>query len=369
LKKLTYEFVKEKIEKEGYELLSTEYVGARSKLNIRCLVGHEYTVAYNSFKSGHRCPFCSDHGKISYEQVKYSIEKDGYVILTDKYVNCKTKIMVQCSSGHQYNTTFDNFSSGYRCKQCGIKKNSDIKRHSVDFLLEIIRKSDVRLISDVGEYVNNNTRMIFECASGHIYNSTMASFIKGCRCKTCFHIRFANDRKLDYNTVKDEFISHGYELLSDEYYSSSSSSKLLVRCPVGHEYSVGYGNFKSGQRCPECLKYLVTSKPEKDIVNYVNLLTTEKVIENDRKTIRNNKTRRFLELDIWIPTLNKAIEFNGKYWHSFRDVIENDIIKKKQCIEIGIDLLVIDEIDWVNDKLWCLDSVKKHIKGNINEYC
>ena len=30
----------------------------------------------------------------------------------------------------------------------------------------------------------------------------------------------------------------------------------------------------------------------------------------------NPNTDKHLELDIWIPTLNKAIEFNGEYWHN-----------------------------------------------------
>ena len=36
MKKLTYEYVKEQIEKEGYKLLSSEYVNSREKLELKC---------------------------------------------------------------------------------------------------------------------------------------------------------------------------------------------------------------------------------------------------------------------------------------------------------------------------------------------
>lgn len=38
--KLTYEFVKEQIEKEGYKLISEEYKNCRDKLNIECDKGY-----------------------------------------------------------------------------------------------------------------------------------------------------------------------------------------------------------------------------------------------------------------------------------------------------------------------------------------
>jgi hypothetical protein len=44
-KKLTYEFVKEKIESvDGYKLLSKEYIDCMSKLSIQCNKGHQYYV-------------------------------------------------------------------------------------------------------------------------------------------------------------------------------------------------------------------------------------------------------------------------------------------------------------------------------------
>lgn len=57
-------------------------------------------------------------------------------------------------------------------------------------------------------------------------------------------------RKLTHEEVKKYIESFGYELLS-EY--KDSTTKITVRCEKHHEpYSVKWGNFKTGKRCPHC---------------------------------------------------------------------------------------------------------------------
>ena len=75
-------------------------------------------------------------------------------------------------------------------------------------------------------------------------------------------------------------------------------------------------------------------------------------IEKDRKVL-NGK-----ELDIWIPSLNLAIEHNGLYWHSeFKKLDKNYHYKKwEECNSKGINLLTIWGDDW---------NYKKEIVKNI----
>jgi hypothetical protein len=82
------------------------------------------------------------------------------------------------------------------------------------------------------------------------------------------------------------------------------------------------------------------------------------VIYNDRKQIINPNTNRFLELDLWFPELNKAIECNGIYWHKRKKAIVRDKIKQSFCKDQGIDLLVITDEDWPSE----IDEV------NINQF-
>jgi hypothetical protein len=99
--------------------------------------------------------------------------------------------------------------------------------------------------------------------------------------------------------------------LSTEY--KNNHTKLDVLCDKGHIFGISYGNFKHGRRCPICARNNGTSKMEKEILNHVLNNYTGIIIPNDKTVIINPKSGRYLELDIWLPELKKAIEFNGTY--------------------------------------------------------
>lgn len=84
-----------------------------------------------------------------------------------------------------------------------------------------------------------------------------------------------------------------------------------------------------------------------------------KVIPNDRSQLINPRTGRNLELDIWIPSMNKAIEFNGSYWHSLPRTQIIDEEKHWQCKSKGIDLLVVKERDWRRNKSSVVNYIKE----------
>jgi len=52
---------------------------------------------------------------------------------------------------------------------------------------------------------------------------------------------------------------------------------------------------------------------EQEIQEYAKSIYNDNIINNDRTIIINPITGHNLELDIYFPKLNKAIEFNGKY--------------------------------------------------------
>jgi len=88
-----------------------------------------------------------------------------------------------------------------------------------------------------------------------------------------------------------------------------------------------------------------------------------KIVENDRTKLINPNTNRFLELDIWFPQLNKAIECNGVYWHSKNGAIKNDRIKQQLCQQQRIDLLIITDKEWDIDIDKCKEKIKTFVTG------
>jgi hypothetical protein len=63
-------------------------------------------------------------------------------------------------------------------------------------------------------------------------------------------------------------------------------------------------------------------------------------VESGKRSVLKNKK---LELDIYIPGLKAAIEYNGNYWHSKPDSIKRDAEKRQQAEQAGIRLLVVTE--------------------------
>lgn len=79
-----------------------------------------------------------------------------------------------------------------------------------------------------------------------------------------------------------------------------------------------------------------TSKKEKDLASYIKSIYNGTIIENDSSVV-SNYNHRFFELDIYLPDLNVAFDFNGTYWHSskFKDVNYHHR-KSKACYEQNI---------------------------------
>ena len=118
MKKLTIESVKESFEKEGYTLLSKEYVNNSTKLEYLCLQGHKHSISWNSWQQGRRYPYCSNKARLTFEFVKNSFEKENYMLLSKKYINNSDKLKYICSKGHVSSIRWNDWQQGIRCPTC-----------------------------------------------------------------------------------------------------------------------------------------------------------------------------------------------------------------------------------------------------------
>lgn len=81
---------------------------------------------------------------------------------------------------------------------------------------------------------------------------------------------------------------------------------------------------------------------EVEILEFLRLNYNGVIISNDRSLIGK-------ELDIYLPDMNLAFEFNGLYWHS--ELFKNKsyhLDKTTDCLSKGINLIHIWEDDWLN---------------------
>jgi hypothetical protein len=114
-----------------------------------------------------------------------------------------------------------------------------------------------------------------------------------------------------------------------------------------HTFDIDYNTMKNRRSydiklCTICNNYSTQSGDENNIYDFIKENYYGKIIQGSRKIISPQ------ELDICIPELNLAFEFNGLFWH-------NEITKDKkyhlnkteECEKQGIQLIHIWEDDWI----------------------
>ena len=104
----------------------------------------------------------------------------------------------------------------------------------------------------------------------------------------------------------------------------------------------------------------IFGKIQNEIYEYIKeIIPSENILINIRSVIAP------LELDIYIPNLKVAIEFNGDYWHSENAGKDKNyhLHKTILCEEKGIHLIHIFEHEWELKK----DKIKSRLKNLINK--
>ena len=83
--------------------------------------------------------------KLSYEEVRDYIEKEGCKLLSTEYVNNHEKLLIQCSCGKPFEVNFINFKNGQKqCKKCGHKNGHEKQKNQVKFNCEYCGKECYR---------------------------------------------------------------------------------------------------------------------------------------------------------------------------------------------------------------------------------
>ncbi len=242
-KKLTYDFVKEQFEEEGYTLLSKEYKNSKTKLFFTCPKGHEGSASWNSWQSGHRCAICAftinlKALKLPYTVIKASFEVEGYTLLSTDYENNTTLLYYVCPEGHKHHITWGNWQQGYRCPYC-----AGLVKPTIGFIKSEFEKEGYTLLST--EYKNNYTKLHYICPNKHTHGVTWKNWRHGDRCPVC-----AGNAKITIDLVRESFEIEGYVLLSNNYINSAS--KLEYKCPAGHHHKISWEGWQLGRRCPYC---------------------------------------------------------------------------------------------------------------------
>jgi hypothetical protein len=360
-KKTQKEFITEAVKIHGikYDYSLVEYKNSSTKVKIICPIHgvfEQKPVKHVNAKQG--CNQCAII-KVSNNQRKtkeefiseaINIHGDKYDYSLVEYKSLGTKVKLICPIHGEFEQTPGNHLSGKGCRYCGGTTKMDTKLfiikakevhgdkydyYKVDY--ELSRKP-IKITCPIhGEFEqipNNHISKKQGCPEcvGRIINTQM--FIE--------KSKQIHGNKYDYSLV--------------DYKSTFDEVKII--CPIHGIINVRPHYHLNCYGCKNCSNSL--SLNEKKIVDFIREMGIE-CIENDRSLLKE------YELDIYIPSHNIAIEYNGLYWHS-EEYKNNDyhLIKTNKCEEMGVQLIHIYEDDWLLKE----NIVKSRIKNilKLNEY-
>jgi DNA-binding CsgD family transcriptional regulator/endogenous inhibitor of DNA gyrase (YacG/DUF329 family) len=155
-------------------------------------------------------------------------------------------------------------------------------------------------------------------------------------------IKILNDREYLEKLIQEKST---FEIADDLQISQSGVSKYLRK-----------HNIVSPKRS--------ASQYERELINFIETLTDKEVVANSRQVIPPQ------ELDIFIPELNLAIEFNGLYWHSELSGKNKfyHVNKTQMCHKKGIRLIHIYEHLWKANPTLVKSRLKNLFLSNENTF-
>lgn len=145
-----------------------------------------------------------------------------------------------------------------------------------------------------------------------------------------------------------------------EFLDKKATDSFQFRCnKCGKEFQSIWDNGCLKTTC-ECYYHPSASLEEKAISTFIKEKLNYDVIERSKKIIYP------LELDIFVPKKNFAIEFNGLFWHSEENGKNSSyhLHKTKECEKQGIQLIHVFEDEWIYKE----DIVKSRIENLLGIY-
>lgn len=188
--------------------------------------------------------------------------------------------------------------------------------------------------------------------------------------------------------IFEEVTAHmgmNYEKGEERYnfkWSDEELARVASMCKTRGEFIEQYGSayiiaLTKGlldKICAHMPLAINTSRPEKEILEYVKIYFEKAKKFYARKIkIEGKPYIKGFEIDILVPELNKGIEFDGKYYHSFdglklgrshwpdEDIHNYHQIKDDYFKSKGIEILHISEKEWLANKEECFQRINQFL--------
>ena len=360
------------------KIKSTEVsAGSGKRVLWRCSKGHEWEAIVSHRSKGRGCPYCSNHRLLigfndlatTNPGLAKEVSPNSEIKATEVMAFSNKKLLWVCNNGHEWEATVANRSQGNGCPYCSRRKLivgvNDLETMNPKLAMEVSPNSKIKATEVTS---GSENKLLWRCCKGHEWEAKVYNRSNGNGCPYCSNHKILigfNDLATTNPQLAKE-VSLNSKIKATEV-TAGSNKKLLWRCSKGHEWEAAVLHRSQNTGCPKCSG----SKMERDFAQLVKTIIPENtdIIHNDRKLIKP------YELDVLIPSLNLAFEFNGDYWHSnemirerhphFKTSKQFDNFKKQECEKHGVELFFVREKQWANNYEKTVDRIKRIIVKNL----
>lgn len=224
--------------------------------------------------------------------------------------------------------------------------------------------------------VKGDTKFLWNCPKGHEYLATTKHRIRGHGCSICINreiIPGINDLETLFPALMKEWDWIKNKIKPNNV-SAFNFMTVWWKCESGHSWNTSIINRtvrKTG--CRYCSRNY--SLEEKEFSDFIESIYTGKVLRQDRKILSGK------ELDVFLPEISLALEYNGIHWHDKNGFLKdlekgtsetNEMKKTLLCEKLGITLIHIWSDEWKKNTTREKEKLKNiitelHVKSKENE--
>ncbi len=315
----------------------------------KCNRGHSWTASIYRITSGQGCPYCSnrkvlfgynDLATVNPELVnEWDYVKNTQITPTNVTSGSHKKVWWLCKRGHSWIAEIKSRVNGSGCPYCSGRRAIPNTNDLVTLFPQVSLEWNYQKNKDLDPHLcsaYSNKKVWWICKNGHEWEAQICSRTnKGRNCPYC-----ANQKVLKgYNDLQSLYP----ELASEWNYSKNNGvfphqviahtgKKYWWICERGHEWEASVNSRIGGRGCRLCSQELGTSFPEQALYYYLKHVFPEVINGYSNSTIS--------EIDIFIPSMNTGIEYDGQYYHTN---IDRDRKKDEMISSNGIRLIRIKE--------------------------
>ena len=244
----------------------------------------------------------------------------------------------KCGKGHEWQAKVSSRNSGRGCPYCSgryaVKGENDLQTANPTLASEWNHEKN-NGITPADVMPNSNKKVWWKCNKGHAWQATINSRNNGIGCPYCsgrYAIKGENDLQTLNPALAIEWHYEKNDGLTPADVMPNSDKKVWWKCNKGHAWQAIIGSRTRGNGCPICNSEKNTSFPEYALVYYLK--------KHGLEVIHSYREQGY-ELDVYIPVLRIAIEYDGYLWH--KDKTQQDLEKNYKCTIDGIKLYRIRE--------------------------